>query len=99
VALDQKKSLRCTGAVALWSAGTHLPHTENALLDHTEAVRVAELRYRAGSMELLLSCNYKRDRSNLIKLRNTQLANRINLYLALESVDGPPPGSTTAIKL
>jgi outer membrane protein, multidrug efflux system len=37
--------------------------------------------------------------TDLIKLRNTQLANRINLHLALGgSFDGSAPGATTVTK-
>jgi NodT family efflux transporter outer membrane factor (OMF) lipoprotein len=31
----------------------HLPFSENAVRDHTEAVRVANLRYKSGNMDLL----------------------------------------------
>jgi outer membrane protein, multidrug efflux system len=80
-----------------------LPHIENAVLDHTEAVRVAELRYRAGSMDFLsvlqLQEGQIQSQSELIKLLNTQLANRINLHLALGgSFDSSPPGAPTATK-
>jgi outer membrane protein, multidrug efflux system len=80
-----------------------LPHMENAVLNHTEAVRVAELRYRAGSMDLLsvlqLQEGQIQSQTDLIKLRNTQLANRINLHLALGgSFDGSAPGATTVTK-
>jgi outer membrane protein, multidrug efflux system len=64
-----------------------LPHMEGALLNHTDAVRVAELRYKAGGMDLLsvlqLQEGQIESQANLIKLRNTQLANRINLHLSL----------------
>jgi multidrug efflux system outer membrane protein len=78
-----------------------LPHIENAVLDHTEAVRVAELRYRAGSMDLLsvlqLQEGQIQSQTYLIKLRNSQLANRINLHLALGgSFDSSPATSTPA---
>ena len=78
-------------------------HIENAVLDHTEAVRVAELRYRAGSMDLLsvlqLQEGQIQSKADLIKLRNTQLANRVNLHLALGgSFDGLPAAATTSTK-
>jgi len=64
-----------------------LPQTENSVLDHSEAVRVANLRYKAGSMDFLsllqLEEGQIQSQADLIKLRNTQLANRINLHLAL----------------
>jgi multidrug efflux system outer membrane protein len=80
-----------------------IPHSENAVLDHTEAVRVAELRYRAGSMDLLsvlqLQEGQIQSQANLIKLRNSQLANRINLHLALGgSFDSSPAVAMTATK-
>jgi outer membrane protein, multidrug efflux system len=75
-----------------------LPHTEGAVVDHTEAVRVAELRYKAGSMDLLsvlqLQEGQIQSQADLIKLRDAQLANRINLHLALGgSFDSSPAAS------
>ena len=80
-----------------------LPHTEDAVLNHTEAVRVAKLRYLAGSMDLLSVLQLQegeiQSQSDLIRLRNAQLANRINLHLAVGgSFDSSPPGATTAPK-
>jgi outer membrane protein TolC len=80
-----------------------LPHTEGSVLDHTEAVRVAELRYRAGNMDLLsvlqLQQGQIQSQVDLIKLRDAQLANRINLHLALGgSFDSSPATATTATK-
>ena len=74
---------------------------QNAVLDHTEAVRVAELRYRAGSTDLLsvlqLQEGQIQSQVELIKLLNTQLANRVNLHLALGgSFDSSPATSTPA---
>ena len=64
-----------------------LPYIESAVRDHDEAVRVADLRYKAGSMDLLsvlqLQESQIQSQAELIKLRDTQLANRINLHLAL----------------
>jgi multidrug efflux system outer membrane protein len=64
-----------------------LPHTVGAVLEHTDAVRIAGLRYRAGSIDLLsvlqLQERQIQSQADLIKLQNTQLANRINLHLAL----------------
>jgi outer membrane protein, multidrug efflux system len=70
-----------------------LTHTEAALNNHNEAVRVAQLRYRAGSMDFLsvlqLQEGQIQSQADLIKLSNAQLANRINLHLALGgSFDG-----------
>jgi multidrug efflux system outer membrane protein len=72
-----------------------LPYAENAVRDHSEAVRVANLRYKAGSMDLLsllqLQEGQIQSQADLIKLQNTQLANRINLHLALGgSFDSSP---------
>jgi NodT family efflux transporter outer membrane factor (OMF) lipoprotein len=77
------------------------PYAESAVRDHTEAVRVANLRYRAGSMDLLsvlqLQEGQIESRSELIKLRNTQLANRINLHLALGGSFDNSPAATFPI--
>ena len=77
---------------------TRLPHTENALRDHTEAARVANLKYTAGSMDLLsvlqLQAGQIESQANLIKLRSTQLANRINLHLALGGSFDSSPATT-----
>jgi NodT family efflux transporter outer membrane factor (OMF) lipoprotein len=78
-----------------------LPYGENAVRDHTEAVRIASLRYKAGSMDLLsvlqLQAGQIQSQADLIRLRNTQLANRINLHLALGgSFDSSPATNFTA---
>jgi outer membrane protein, multidrug efflux system len=55
--------------------------------DRTESVRIAKLQYTAGSTDLLSVLQLQSDQiasqANLIKLRNAQLANRIDLHLAL----------------
>jgi len=81
-----------------------LPFAENALLDHTEAVRVANLRYTAGTMDLLsvlqLQAGQITSQAELIKLRDAQLANRINLHLALGgSFDSSPAAVLPATAL
>lgn len=52
-----------------------------------ESVRIATLQYKAGSTDLLSVLQLQSDQiasqANLIKLRNAQLANRIELHLAL----------------
>jgi multidrug efflux system outer membrane protein len=78
-----------------------LPYAESAVLNHTEAVRVANLRYKAGTMDLLsvlqLETGQIQSQAALIKLRNSQLANRINLHLALGgSFDSSPATSVPA---
>ena len=84
-----------------------LPYTENAVLSHTEAVRVANLRYTAGTMDFLsvlqLQEGQIQSQADPIKLRNTQLSNRINLHLVLGgSFDSSPattfPAATVAKK-
>ena len=70
-----------------WLFAKRLPHAESAVRDHIEAVRVADLRYKAGTMDILsvlqLQEGQIQSRADLIKLLNAQLANRINLHLAL----------------
>jgi outer membrane protein TolC len=55
--------------------------------DRVEAVRIAKLQYKAGSIDLLsvlqLQSYQLGSERDLIKLHNAQLANRINLHLAL----------------
>jgi len=80
-----------------------LPYTENAVRDHSEAVRVADLRYKAGSMDFLsvlqLQSGQIESQADLIKLRNAQLANRINLHLALGgSFDSSPATTFPAVR-
>lgn len=64
-----------------------LPYTENAVRDHSEAVRVANLKYKAGTADFLsvlqLQVGQIDSQLDLIQLRNSQLATRINLHLAL----------------
>jgi len=75
-----------------------LPYTESAVRDHREAVRVADLRYKAGTMDFLsvlqLQAGQIQSQADLIKLRNTQLANRINLHLALGGSFDSSPATT-----
>jgi outer membrane protein TolC len=80
-----------------------LPQTENAVLDHSAAVRVANLRYKAGSMDFLsvlqLQEGQIQSQGDLIKLRNAQLANRITLHLALGgSFDSSPATTLPAVR-
>ena len=78
-----------------------LPYAEDAVRDHSEAVRIADLRYKAGSMDLLsllqLQEGQLQSQADLIKLRNAQLANRINLHLALGGSFDSSPASTIPI--
>jgi len=64
-----------------------LPVTESALGDHSEAVRIGLLKNQAGAMDFLSVLQLQQgeiaSNGELIKLRSAQLANRINLHLAL----------------
>jgi len=75
-----------------------LPNLENAVLNHVEAVRVADLRYKAGNMDLLsvlqLQAGQIQSQAALIELRNAQLANRINLHLSLGGSFDSSPAAT-----
>jgi multidrug efflux system outer membrane protein len=117
---QQKQSIAHFGGVALRAFGEvevaltnerlldeRLPYTESAVFSHAEAVRVANLRYTAGTMDFLsvlqLEEGQIQSEADLIKLRNTQLSNRINLHLALGgSFDSSPattfPGTTASKK-
>ncbi|MGB6222004.1 efflux transporter outer membrane subunit [Haloferula sp.] len=57
------------------------------LQDRTDAVRIARVQYEAGSIDLLsvlqLQASQLASQTALVKLQNLQLANRINLHLAL----------------
>lgn len=64
-----------------------LEFDQAALRDRTEAVRISRIQYTAGATDLLSVLQLQADQIasdvSVIKLRNTQLANRINLHLAL----------------
>jgi arylsulfatase A-like enzyme len=64
-----------------------LQFAQNVVRDNTEAVRIATIQYKAGSMDLLSLLQLQealiRSQAEVISLRNAQLANRINLHLAL----------------
>ena len=73
-------------------------NTECALHEHDEAVRVAKLRYASGTMDFLSLLQLQEgqisSQTNLIKVRNAQLNNRVNLHLALGGgFDGSLAGS------
>jgi outer membrane protein, multidrug efflux system len=65
----------------------YLKYEQNALHDRAEAVRIATLKYKAGATDLLSVLQLQTDQiatqAELIKARNAQLDNRINLHLAL----------------
>jgi outer membrane protein, multidrug efflux system len=58
-----------------------------AVNDRGEAVRIGNLKFDAGSIDLLsllqLQSYQNLSEAALIRLQNTRIANRINLYLAL----------------
>lgn len=108
---QQEQSIAYFGSVVLRAFGEvevaltnsqllaeRLPHAENALSDHTEAVQLANLRYKAGKMDLLSVLQLQeaqiQSQATLIRLRNTQLANRITLHLALGGSFDSLPATT-----
>jgi outer membrane protein, multidrug efflux system len=62
-------------------------YEESALADRVTAVQIANVQYRAGRMDLLwveqLQAEQLAFQERIIKLRNAQIANRIQLHLAL----------------
>jgi outer membrane protein, multidrug efflux system len=110
----QEQSIAYFGAVALrafdevevaltneYLLTERLPYAESAVSNHVDAVRVANLRYKAGTMDLLsvlqLEAGQIQSQAALIKLRNTQLTNRINLHLALGGSFDSSPATTVPI--
>jgi NodT family efflux transporter outer membrane factor (OMF) lipoprotein len=83
----------------------YLKYEQDASRDRNEAVRIATLKYKAGATDLLSVLQLQTDQiaiqMELIKARNAQLANRINLHLALGgSFDTSPtvtPPNTTSM--
>jgi NodT family efflux transporter outer membrane factor (OMF) lipoprotein len=82
----------------------YLKYQQEALHDRAEAVRIATLKYKAGATDLLSVLQLQTDQiatqAEMIKARNAQLANRINLHLALggsfnASPAVTPPNMTT----
>jgi outer membrane protein, multidrug efflux system len=67
--------------------GERLRYQNQALANRREAVRIATLKYRTGALSLLPVLQLQTDelaaRAEIVKLRDTQLANRIQLHLAL----------------
>ena len=97
---QEQQSIAYFGKVALTAFGEvevaltneellakRLPLTESAVEAHSQAVRLAKIRYQAGAIDLLSLLQLQEgeidSQSELIRLRNAQLANRINLHLAL----------------
>ena len=77
-----------------------LPFEVAALASATEAVRLAKIQYQAGSRDLLWVGNLQADQiaiqTAVIKTRNLQRANRINLHLALGGSFGAGPADRVA---
>jgi NodT family efflux transporter outer membrane factor (OMF) lipoprotein len=76
----------------------YLKYEQDALHDRAEAVRIATLKYKAGATDLLSALQLQTDQiatqAELIKARNAQLANRINLHLALGGSFNTSPAVT-----
>jgi multidrug efflux system outer membrane protein len=76
----------------------YLKYEQDALHDRDEAVRIATLKYKAGATDLLSVLQLQTDQiatqAELIKARNAQLANRINLHLALGGSFNTSPAAT-----
>jgi len=77
-----------------------LQFDQAALRDRTEAVRISRIQYTAGATDLLSVLQLQADQIAsdvaVIKLRNLQLANRINLHLALGGSFDVAPASVVA---
>jgi multidrug efflux system outer membrane protein len=62
-------------------------HLDNSLREYTESVRIATIKYKAGTYDMLqvlqLQTAELSVESDVIKVRNARFANRINLHLAL----------------
>ncbi len=69
-----------------------------SLVDRNEAVRVAKVKYQTGTIDVLPVLQVQTaqisSQSNVVKLQSAQLANRVNLHLALGgSFDTSPAAS------
>jgi multidrug efflux system outer membrane protein len=77
-----------------------LDFDEAALRNRTNAVRISRIQYTAGATDLLSVLQLQADQfatdATVIKLRNAQLANRINLHLALGGSFDAAPAATPA---
>ena len=78
--------------------GQRLKLEEDAQRERSEAVRLATIKYQGGAIDLLPVLQLQADElgveSEVIRLRNALLANRINLHLALGgSFDSTPASS------
>lgn len=80
-----------------------LVYQQNAVVDRSEAVRLATLQYKSGAIALLSVLQLQEaqitSQAELIKLRTAQLANRIQLHLALGgSFDAGASQSETSLR-
>jgi len=80
-----------------------LPYQHDALADRSEAVRIARVKYEAGAIDMLSVLQLQEaqltSEADLVKLRNAQLANRIQLHLALGgSFDSAPAAHINAAR-
>jgi hypothetical protein len=81
-----------------------LRYDQDAVGDRIEAVRLAKIRYTAGASDvltvLILQTQQIKAQAEVIQLRNAQLANRINLHLALGGgFDAAPAASPGAAQM
>jgi multidrug efflux system outer membrane protein len=70
-------------------------HLLTSFRDYTESVRIATIKYKAGTYDmqqvLQLQTTQLSVESDVIKVQNARIANRINLHLALGgSFDAAP---------
>ena len=76
----------------------YLKYQQDAVHDRAEAVRIATLKYKAGATDLLSVLQLQTDQiatqAELIKARNAQLTNHINLHLALGGSFNTSPAAT-----
>jgi outer membrane protein TolC len=75
-------------------------HLENSLRDYNESVRIAKIKYKAGTYDMLqvlqLQTSALGVEADVIKMRNARLANRIALHLVLGgSFDAVPASAIT----
>ncbi|MCG6877216.1 MAG: TolC family protein, partial [Betaproteobacteria bacterium] len=78
-----------------------IPFEQRALADRSAAVQIATVQYKAGRRDLLWVAQLQTAQfiteANFIKLRSTQGANRIRLYLALGGSFDPTPAATLPV--
>jgi outer membrane protein TolC len=67
--------------------GQQFGHLENSFREYSDSVRIATIKYKAGTYDmqqvLQLQTAQLSVESDVIKVRNARIANRINLHLAL----------------